>query len=209
MRRKSLKENLKSLTPEQITEALKKAAEKAKKRRGRRKPITSTVDLGLPQSTKPNIRGRKLNVHECYRGIDSHLSEYENIKYLHDMKVAHRIDSKIFCDDSDQMLFDYCNIMRDKGYKFVRSLVKELVPADRVDEVYNHVIEEYTKEWDRFLKDKAAGLVQVGSEDYRKYSWRGNGPKPYFGGMIESYLKRKPKKYRSIDDPGSYIEDDV
>jgi hypothetical protein len=46
MRRKSLKENLKSLTPEQITEALKKAAEKAKSVVGNR-PITSTVDLGL------------------------------------------------------------------------------------------------------------------------------------------------------------------
>jgi hypothetical protein len=87
---------------------------------------------------------------------------------------------------------------RKRGLTALKKLVQCYVGEDRVEDVFTHVVECYDEGWQRYTQDKESGFVNPNSQDYRKYSWRGNGPRPYFEGIISSFMKKK--KFRSIDD---------
>jgi hypothetical protein len=130
-----------------------------------------------------------LKKNECFGQIDQNLGQYENFEYLEDM-AGMRPRTEV--DSLDRQT------LRKIGLKALEKLIGLYVDEGRVKEVYAYVVSKYDEEWARYSRDRACGLVKVNTDDYRNYSWRGNGPKPYFEGLILEYVKKK--KYRSIDD---------
>jgi hypothetical protein len=130
---------------------------------------------------------------ECYGHLDQALGQYENLRFLKDMRVQNR---QYMGDGIDEKFVWTVNY--DRGMKVLRKLIACYVPEDLVDCTFKYVAAMYDMEWRRYEQDKQAGKVKAGSEDYRNYSWRGNGPRPYFEELISTFMKKK--KHRSIDD---------
>lgn len=133
----------------------------------------------------------------CYRDIEMELGRWENMKFLHDMDVhgAEYLGEGIV----DQEF--YMETKKVRGLKALYKLVGLYVPEYHVEGCYAYVVEKYQLGWAAYLADKVAGRVTPGTDEYTKYLWRGIGPKPYFEGLIESYMKFHHRRFRSIDDP--------
>jgi len=129
----------------------------------------------------------------AYGEIDHTLGQWENQKFLKDMKVSNR---EFIGDEVDEVY--YLEVKRARAMFALRKLVACYVQEDLVESVFKFVLERYDAEWNRYQRDKDAGVVKAGTEDYREYSWRGNGPRPYFEGLIKEYFKKR--RHRSIDD---------
>lgn len=139
---------------------------------------------------------------KCYSNIEMELGRWENMKYLADMDVAGAEYLGPPDGVSDSINLDYyMNVKKARGMKALQNLVGLYVPDGLVEAAFQHVVNMYEAGWAAYEYDKSIGRVEVGTDDYRRYSWRGIGPKPYFEEIMENFMQAAAKrKYRSIDD---------
>jgi hypothetical protein len=134
-------------------------------------------------------------MNRIYTTIHREFQQYENIRFLKGMVVKNQ---EYFGDELNESY--YMEVKKGRGMAALMELVRYLVPEWRAQEVFDYIWFEYYKEWDRFERDLATGKISKNTMGYKNYSWRAHGPKLYFEGLIEGYLKRYPKNFRSIDD---------
>lgn len=186
-------------SPEQLQAALQQAAVKTKKKIA---SLRRAAIRNLAFNSKSRMRPDTMA--SLYSDIDRFLCEYEDITFLSDMPCQRWLTTPLDAWDDD-MLAQSALQNRVRGLQSLKKIVEVLlsgvVEPERRAEIFIQVVQAYDAEWDRYKRDKMIGLVRPGTEDYCKYSWRGNGPKPYFEGLIYTFLNKKPKRYRSIDEP--------